>query len=77
MGHRMNSSEPTVAIDNRSDFSLWAIERAKEIVSQEATALALAVRDGGEEAIRDAGNDLGTAIAQAMLEVYDGLVGEE
>ncbi|MBB3610323.1 hypothetical protein [Rhizobium sp. BK602] len=66
----------TVAIDNRNDFTLWAIERAKEIVSQQGTALALAVRDGNEEDIRTGGNELGSAITTALLEVYDGLVTE-
>lgn len=73
----MDDTETTVSIDNRADFTLWAIERSKEIVNQEATALALAVRDGDEEAIRSAGNALGTAITEAMLEVFDGLVGDE
>lgn len=66
----------TVAIDNRNDFTLWAIERAKEIVSRQGTALALAVRDGNEEDIRTGGNELGSAITTALLEVYDGLVTE-
>ena len=66
----------TVAINNRSDFTLWAIERAKEIVSQQGTALALAVRDGNEDDIRTGGNELGSAITTALLEVFDGLVAE-
>ena len=73
----MDDTETTVTIDNRADFSLWAIERSQEIVNQEATALALAVRDGDEEAIRSAGNALGAAITEAMLEVIDGLAAEE
>jgi hypothetical protein len=73
----MQSEEASVAIDNRSDFALWAIERAKEIVGQQGTDLALAVRDGDEEAIRTAGNSLGSAISEALLEVFDGLLPEE
>lgn len=69
--------EETVAIENRSDFALWAIERAKEIVAQEGTALALAARDMDEEKLRDAGQKLGAAISDAMLEVFDGLLGQE
>ncbi|MCZ7450625.1 hypothetical protein O8B93_23865 [Agrobacterium rhizogenes] len=67
----------TVSIDNRGDFGLWAIERAKEIVANEASDLAISVRDGDETGIRDAGNALGAAIAAALLEVYDGLISEE
>ncbi|EPR07133.1 hypothetical protein L905_13370 [Agrobacterium sp. TS43] len=67
----------TISIDNRGDFGLWAIERAKEIVANEASDLAISVRDGDEVGIRDAGNALGAAIAAALLEVYDGLISEE
>ncbi|KJF73556.1 hypothetical protein [Agrobacterium arsenijevicii] len=67
----------TISIDNRGDFGLWAIERAKEIVANEASDLAVSVRDGNETGIRDAGNALGAAIAAALLEVYDGLMSEE
>lgn len=67
----------TVSIDNRGDFGLWAIERAKTIISAEGSDLAIAARDGDESAIREAANNLGTAISAALLEVYDGLVPEE
>lgn len=67
----------TISIDNRGDFGLWAIERAKEIVANEASDLAVSVRDGDEAGIRDGGNALGAAIAAALLEVYDGLISEE
>lgn len=63
-----------VVVDNRSDFALWAIERAKAIVGEQGTALALAARDGDEEALRATGNALGTAITAALLEVFDGLL---
>ena len=64
----------TVEIESRSDFALWAIQRAQEIVSNEGTALALAARDMDEAAINASGAALGKAIADAMLEVFDGLV---
>lgn len=67
----------TVSIDNRGDFGLWAIERAKAIILDEGSDLAIAARDGDENAIRDAANSLGAAISAALLEVYDGLVPEE
>jgi hypothetical protein len=69
--------DETVAIESRSDFALWAIERAKEIVAQEGTALALAARDMDEEALREAGQKLGGAISEALLEVFDGLLGQD
>jgi len=67
----------TITIDNRNDFALWAIERAKAIVGEQGTALALAAKDGDEEALRQTGNALGSAIAEALLEVFDGLMGDE
>ena len=66
-----------VAIETRSEFALWATERAKEIVAREGTALALAARDMDEEALRDAGQKLGSAISDALLEVFDGLLGDQ
>ena len=66
-----------VVVDNRSDFALWAIERAKAIVGEQGTALALAARDGDEETLRATGNALGNAITAALLEVFDGLLSPE
>jgi hypothetical protein len=63
----------TVTIENRSDFAQWAIERAKSIVAEEGGNLALAARDQGEDQIREAATELGQAIVNAMLEVFDGL----
>lgn len=63
-----------VAIDNRNDFALWAIERSREIMREQGTALAMAARDADEEALRETGNALGAAIAAALLEVFDGLM---
>ncbi|NTJ51548.1 hypothetical protein G6K93_31550 [Agrobacterium rhizogenes] len=64
----------TVTIDNRSDFLQWAIERARQIVSEQGTSLALAARDMDEKRIGEAGNALGQAIADSMIEVFDGLM---
>jgi hypothetical protein len=67
----------TVSIDNRGDFGLWAIERAKAIIAVEGSALAVAARDSNEDTIREAANALGAAITAALLEVYDGLLEDE
>ncbi|NTF59451.1 hypothetical protein G6K91_31545 [Agrobacterium rhizogenes] len=64
----------TVTIDSRSDFLQWAIERARQIVSEVGTSLALAARDMDEKRIGEAGNALGQAIADSMIEVFDGLM---
>lgn len=61
-------------ISSRGEFGLWAIEVAKQIVSEHGFELARAARDGSEEDLRVAGNGLGQAITTALLEVFDGLV---
>lgn len=66
----------TMTISNRSDFALWAIERAKAIVADEGGNLAIATRDHGEDEIAASANALGQAIVNALLEVYDGLTEE-
>ena len=66
----------TVRIDNRGDFGLWAIERAKAIIAEEGSALAVASRDNNEAEVREAANALGSAIVAAMMEVYDGLLAD-
>lgn len=66
----------TVEISNRSDFALWAIERAREIITSEGAAFAMAARDMNEEALANTAAALGKAISDAMLEVFDGLIGE-
>ncbi|MGV4797141.1 hypothetical protein [Rhizobium sp. F40D2] len=66
----------TVEISNRSDFALWAIERAREIVASEGAAFAMAARDMNEEALANTAAALGKAISDAMLEVFDGLIDE-
>lgn len=64
----------TINIASRGDFGLWAIEVAKQIVSEQGFELARAAKDGAEEDIRVAGNALGQAITNALMEVYDGLL---
>jgi len=66
--------EHEIKIDNRGDFGLWAIKVAKQIISDEGFELARAARDGTEDDVRAAGNALGQAITNAMMEVYDGLI---
>jgi len=66
--------EEAIKIDNRGDFGLWAIEMAKAIVSDQGFELARAARDGTEDDVRTAGNALGQAITNALMEVYDGLL---
>lgn len=66
----------TVEITNRSDFALWAIQRAQEIVTAEGAAFAMAARDMDEEPLAKTAAALGKAISEAMLEVFDGLIGE-
>jgi hypothetical protein len=64
----------TTEIASRSDFTLWAIQRAQEIVTTQGAAFAIAARDMDEKALAQSATDLGQAIADAMLEVFDGLV---
>ncbi|GEO86196.1 MULTISPECIES: hypothetical protein [Alphaproteobacteria] len=66
----------TTEISNRSEFALWAIQRAQEIVTTEGAAFALAARDMDEEALTSTAAELGKAIADAMIEVFDGLLAE-
>ncbi|MCJ9751027.1 hypothetical protein MOV61_09900 [Neorhizobium sp. BETTINA12A] len=66
--------DDSIKIDNRGDFGLWAIEVAKQIVAEEGFELAKASRDGTEDEVRVAGNALGQAITNALIEVYDGLL---
>ncbi|EUB98828.1 hypothetical protein PMI07_005109 [Rhizobium sp. CF080] len=66
--------DDSIKIDNRGDFGLWAIEVAKQIVSEQGFELARAARDGTDDELRVAGNALGQAITNALIEVYDGLL---
>ncbi len=67
----------TVAIDNRSEFALWAIQCAQEIVMQQGAALAMAARDMNEEELARTAADLGSAISDALIDVFDGLMVSE
>lgn len=46
---------------------------AKRIVADQGYELARAARDGSEDDVRVAGNALGQAITNAIMEVFDGL----
>lgn len=70
----MDETTETMTITTRSDFALWAIERAKAIVAEEGGNLAIATRDQGDEEIAASANALGQAIVDALLEVFDGLM---
>jgi hypothetical protein len=69
--------EENMQIETRGDFGLWAIEVAKQIVSEQGLELAQVAREGNDEDIRAAGNALGQAITTALMEVYDGLLDDE
>lgn len=73
---RMDEQTETITIASRSDFALWAIERAKAIVADEGGNLAIATRDHGDDEVAATANALGQAIVNALLEVYDGLMEE-
>jgi hypothetical protein len=73
----MEPDQESTTIANRSDFAQWAIERAAAIVAEQGSNLAQAARADGDVAITGAANALGQAIVNAMLEVFNGLVGEE
>ena len=67
----------TTTISNRAEFTQWAIERARAIVAEQGGNLALAARDMNEKQIAETGNELGQAIVEALVEVFDGLLAEE
>ena len=73
---REQGMEDAIRIENRSDFGQWAIDVAKQIVSEHGFELARSARAGTEEDVRAAGNALGQAITNALFEVYDGLLGD-
>lgn len=66
----------SIEIDSRTDFALWAIGRAQEIVVAEGARFAMAARDMNEEALASTAAALGKAISDALLEVFDGLIAE-
>lgn len=49
----------TVEISSSSDFAVWAIERAREILTSEGAAFAVAARDMDEEALANTAAALG------------------
>jgi hypothetical protein len=65
--------EETIQAENCGEFGLWAIEAAKQIVSEAGFELAKAAQAGNEDDVRSAGNALGQPITDAPVEVYDGL----
>ncbi|MBD9375515.1 hypothetical protein IB238_23140 [Rhizobium sp. ARZ01] len=67
----------TATIESRADFAQWAIERASAIIAEQGGNLALAAREGSDEAIAAAANALGQTIVDTLLEVFDGLLGTE
>ena len=66
----------TTEIGSRSDFALWAIQRAQEIVTSEGAAFAIAARDMNDDALAATAAALGKAISEAMIEVFDGLIAD-
>ena len=66
----------TTEIGSRSDFALWAIQRAQEIVTTEGAAFAIAARDMNDDALATTAAALGSAISEAMMEVFDGLIAD-
>ena len=66
-----------VTVSNRAEFAQWDIEKARAIVSDQGTALAFAARDDNEDELRTSGNALGSALGEALLDVFDGLLEDE
>lgn len=66
----------TTEISTRAEFAQWAIQRAQEIMTNEGAAFAIAARDMNEDGLANSATQLGQAIADAMLEVFDGLLAE-
>lgn len=64
-------------VNNRDDFAQWAIDRANAILTEHGSALATAARSGNETRIEQAAQAIGQEMVDALLEAYDGLVGEE
>ncbi|PSM16337.1 hypothetical protein [Nitratireductor sp. StC3] len=68
--------EPRI-VDSRDDFAQWAIDRANAILTDQGSNLATASRNGDQAQTRETAQALGQAIVDALLEAFDGLVGEE
>ncbi|QND69622.1 hypothetical protein HB777_39265 (plasmid) [Mesorhizobium loti] len=67
----------TRIIDSRDDFAQWAIDRANAILTDEGSELATAARNRNEAQMGETAQALGQAIVEALLEAFDGLVGDE
>lgn len=63
-------------VDSRDDFAQWAIDRANAILTDQGSNLATASRGGDEAQIGETAQALGQAIVDALLEAFDGLVGD-
>jgi hypothetical protein len=68
--------EPRI-VDSRDDFAQWAIDRANAILTDQGSDLATAARTGNETQVGETAQALGQAIVDALLEAYDGLLGDE
>lgn len=68
--------EPRI-VDSRDDFAQWAIDRTNAILTDQGSDLATAARNGNETQVGETARALGQAIVDALLEAYDGLVGDE
>jgi len=67
----------TRIIDSRNDFAQWAIDRSNAILTNQGSELATAARNGNEAQIGETAQALGQAIVDALIEVFDGLAGDE
>jgi hypothetical protein len=68
--------EPRI-VDSRDNFAQWAIDRANAILTDQGSDLATAARIGNETQVGETAQALGQAIVEALLEAFDGLVGDE
>ena len=67
----------TMVINNREEFSQWAIERANAIIVVQGSALATAARSGDEAQLSSAANALGQTIVDTLLDALDCHVDED
>ena len=67
----------TTVINNREEFSQWAIERANAIIVEQGSALATAARSGDEAQLSSTANALGQTIVDTLLDAFDCLVDED
>ncbi|RWL77949.1 MAG: hypothetical protein EOR69_28385 [Mesorhizobium sp.] len=67
----------TRIMDSRNDFAQWAIDRADAILTDQGSELATVARNGNEAQISETAQALGQAIVDALIEAFDGLVGDD